>query len=178
VSVGTSSGGRQSAIIIPVPEAESVVERYRHEYDPVALAGVPAHITLIVPWLPPDEIGQGDLAELADVLASTTAFDFRLNRVSWFGRAVLWLAPDPVEPFIKLTAILADRFGTPPYDDEFDEVVPHLTVGHASDGVELDPVATKIAASLPIACRANQVWVMVGDGRAWTTRDRINLPSA
>jgi 2'-5' RNA ligase len=175
VSVGTSSGRRQSAVIIPVPEAEAVVERYRLEYDPVAVAGVPAHITLIVPWLPPDEIRPEDLAELADVLGSTTAFDFTLNRVSWFGRAVLWLAPDPVEPFVKLTGLLADRFGTPPYDDEFDEVVPHLTIAHASDGVELDSVAAKIAPALPIACRAAEVWVMCGDGQVWRTRDRIRL---
>jgi 2'-5' RNA ligase len=175
VSAGTSSGQRQSAIIIPVPDAEPVVERYRLEYDPVALAGVPAHITLIVPWLPPEEINEGNMAELADVLSSTTAFDFRLTRVSWFGRAVLWLAPDPAEPFIKLTAMLADRFGTLPYDDEFDEVVPHLTVGHASDGVELDSVGAAIAASLPIACRAGEVWVMVGDGRTWNARKRVKL---
>jgi 2'-5' RNA ligase len=175
VSAGTSSGQRQSAIIIPVPDAEPVVERYRLEYDPVALAGVPAHITLIVPWLPPEEVGEGNLGELADVLSSTTAFDFRLTRVSWFGRAVLWLAPDPAEPFIKLTTMLADRFGTLPYDDEFDEVVPHLTIGHASDGVQLDSVAAAIAAALPIICRAEEVWVMVGDGRTWSTRERVRL---
>jgi 2'-5' RNA ligase len=175
VSAGTSSGQRQSAIIIPVPDAEPVVERYRLEYDPVALAGVPAHITLIVPWLPPDEIDNGNLAELADVLSSTTAFSFRLTRVRWFGRGVLWLAPDPAEPFIKLTAMLADRFGTLPYDDEFDEVVPHLTVGHATDGVELDSVEGAIAAALPIDCRAGEVWVMVGDGRAWSPRERVRL---
>jgi len=175
VSAGTSSGQRQSAIIILVPDAEAVVERYRLKYDPVALAGVPSHITLIVPWLPPDEIDETNLADLADVLSSTTAFDFRLTRVSWFGRGVLWLAPDPTEPFIKLTATLADRFGTLPYDDEFDEVVPHLTVGHATDGVELDSVEGAIAAALPIDCRAAEVWVMVGDGRPWSTRERVRL---
>ena len=53
------------------------------------------------------------------------AFDFRLARVCWFGRAVLWLAPEPVEPFVKLTGILAGQFGTAPYEDEFDEVIPH-----------------------------------------------------
>jgi 2'-5' RNA ligase len=175
VSAGTSSGQRQSAIIIPVPDAEPVVERYRQEYDPVAAAGVPAHITLIVPWLPPDEIDDGNLAELADVLSSTTAFEFRLTRVRWFGRGVLWLAPDPAEPFIKLTTMLSDRFGTLPYDDEFDEVVPHLTVGHATDGVELDSLEGAIAAALPIDCRAGEVRVMVGDGRTWSTRERVRL---
>jgi 2'-5' RNA ligase len=170
MSVGTSSGAHQSAIVVPVPDAESLVGRDRLEYDPVACAGVPAHITLIVPWLPPEEILTGDLDELGDTLHGVEAFDFALGRVCWFGRRVLWLAPDPIEPFVKLTCMLADQFGTPPYDDEFDEIVPHLTVGHASDGVELDPVAQRLALSLPITCRAREAWVMVGDGSSWSVR--------
>jgi hypothetical protein len=81
-----------------------------------------------------------------------------------------------VEPFTRLVGLLADRFGTPPYDDEFDEVVPHLTVGHATDGVELSAVADELSAKLPIRCRAKEVWVMVGDGQTWSVRERILLP--
>jgi 2'-5' RNA ligase len=175
MTAGTSSGRRQSAIVVPVPEAEALVGKERLEYDPVAAAGVPAHITLIVPWLPPDDIVASDLVELGDTLHGIEPFDFHLRRVSWFARAVLWLGPDPSEPFVKLTGMLADRFGTPPYDDEFDEVVPHLTVAHASDGVELSPVATRLAAGLPVACRAREVWVMVGDGRTWSVRETYAL---
>jgi 2'-5' RNA ligase len=151
------------------------VRRYRLEHDPVAAAGVPAHITLIVPWLPPPEIDPGDLTELAQALEATEPFDFSLARVSWFGRHVLWLAPDPIEPFVKLTSTLADRFGTPPYGDEFDEIVPHLTIGHASDGVELGSVAAELQGKLPIACRAEEVWVMVGDGLAWSVKKSYTL---
>jgi hypothetical protein len=175
MTIGTSSGRRQSAILIPATQAEPTVGAYRLEYDPVAAAGVPAHITLIVPWLPPGEIRPADLAELAALLHLIEPFDFRLVRPNWFGRGVLWLAPDPVEPFIKLTNQLADRFGTPPYDDEFDEIIPHLTVAHASDGVELSGVFTELEARLPITCRAEQVWVMVGDGQSWSIRERIQL---
>lgn len=175
-SAGTSSGRVQSALLIPVPQADSVVGRWRYEYDPVAAAGVPAHVTLVVPWLPPDEIGEADLAELEAELADVHAFDFNLARVDWFGRRVLWVAPEPAEPFLKLTHRLADRFHTPPWDDEFDEVVPHLTVAHASDGVELVPVAADVATRLPLPCRAQEVWVMVGGGGRWDLRHRIVLP--
>src|SRR5579864_841585 len=98
MTAGTSSGRTQSAILIPVPEADSVVGRWRHEHDPVAAAGVPAHITLVVPWLPPDEISEADLAELDDELEGVKAFDFDLTDVGWFGRRVLWVAPEPAAP--------------------------------------------------------------------------------
>ena len=175
MTAGTSSGRRQSALLIPVPEADAVVGRWRHQHDPVAAAGVPAHITLVVPWLPPDEITEADLAELDSTLEDVNAFQFRLDHVDWFGRRVLWVAPEPVAPFLTLTTRLAEQFATPPWEDEFDEVIPHLTVAHASDGVELVPMAADVTSRLPLACRAEQVWVMIGDGSHWSLRHRVIL---
>lgn len=176
VTVGTSSGRRQSAVIVPVPAAEAAVAAWRELYDPVAPAGVPAHVTLIVPWLPPAEITPADLDELEEAVAGTQPWDFTLTEVRWFGRRVLWLAPEPAGPFRSLTHELADRFGTPPWEDEFDDVVPHLTVAHASgDGVELAAVAAGLARALPVAARAEEIQVMCGDGQRWSTRARIGL---
>ena len=172
---GTSGGRARSAILIPVPEAEDLVGRFRLEHDPVAGAGVPAHITLIVPWLPVAEIDDDSLAELDQQLASTSAFGYSLASVQWFGRHVLWLAPEPAEPFIQLTWRLAEHFSTPPWDDEFDEVVPHLTVGHASDGDELGPVGAALGSKLPLECTAKEIWVMVGDGTRWYVRHQVPL---
>ena len=95
--------------------------------------------------------------------------------MDWFGRRVLWVAPEPAAAVPGLTDRLADRFGTPPWDDEFDEVIPHLTVAHASDGVELAPVAADVSRRLPVVCRAEEVWVMVGDGNRWELRHRVKL---
>jgi 2'-5' RNA ligase len=175
MSSGTSSGQPQSAVLIPVPQADPVVARWRQHLDPVAAAGVPAHVTLIVPWLPPEEITATDLEELDRELGEAKAFDFTLSHVDWFGRRVLWVAPEPAKPFLELTRNLSERFGTPPYEDEFDEVVPHLTVAHATDGVELVPVAADLACQLPVPCRAEEVWVMVGDGRRWELRHQARL---
>jgi 2'-5' RNA ligase len=172
---GTSSGRVQSAILVPVPEAEDLVGHFRIDHDPVAAAGVPAHITLVVPWLPVAEIDPDSLGELEEVLAGVPSFSYRLNAIGWFARRVLWLAPEPADPFVRLTWLLAEHFSTPPWDDEFDEVVPHLTVGHASDGVELAPIGVTLAAQLPLECVAKEAWVMVGDGTRWHVRHQVPL---
>lgn len=174
-STGTSSGRIQSAVLVPVPSADAVVGHWRRLYDPVALAGVPAHVTLVVPWLHPDAIAAADLARLEEELDDVKAFDFDLTRVGWFGRRVLWVAPEPAQPFLDLTARLAERFHTPPWEDEFDEVVPHMTVAHATDGVELAPVAADVSAKLPLRCRAEEVWVMVGGRGTWDLLQRVRL---
>jgi 2'-5' RNA ligase len=180
VKVGTSSGRPQSALIIPVPAAEELVGSERLEHDPMAAAGVPAHITLIVPWVEPARLASDRtiLPALVDVLADVKSFDFELTGVGWFdkfGQKVLWLAPEPGAVFCELTALLADRFGTPPWAGKFADVVPHLTIGHAGAGGPLEPVAELLRPRLPIACRAEEVRAMVGDGRRWIVHARVPL---
>lgn len=168
------AGTEGSAVLVPVPQAEKVLAEWRARHDPVAAAGVPAHVTLIVPWLPADEIGPGALAGLAEVASSTPPWEFRLTGVAWFGRRVLWLVPEPAEEFTQLTVRLADRFGTPPWEGAFDELVPHLTVGRADgDATALDRVADELRARLPIYCRADEMWVMLASGRRWSVRARL-----
>ena len=43
------SDALESAVVIPVPEAEPLVGELRLEHDPAAAAGVPAHVTLLSP---------------------------------------------------------------------------------------------------------------------------------
>lgn len=174
---GTSSGRPQSAVLVPVPVADSVVGGWRREHDPAAAAGVPSHVTLVVPWVPPPEITGADLAALDDELSNVAAFDFALTGIGWFERRVMWLAPEPAQPFVELTARVSERFGTPPWEGEFDRVVPHLTVAHASDGVELCAIEAAVACRLPVRCRADEVWVMVADGARWSLLHRVGLPA-
>ena len=49
---------------------------------------------------------------------------------------VVWLAPEPAEPFIALTELLAAAFPDhPPYEGAHDEIVPHLTLGLGTESV-------------------------------------------
>jgi 2'-5' RNA ligase superfamily len=180
VQVGTSSGRPQSALLIPVPSAEAVVGAARLEHDPVAALGVPAHVTLIVPWVEPVQLESDRtiLPGLVDALTDVKCFDFALTGTGWFdkfGQKVLWLAPEPAAPFRELTALLAERFGTPPWAGKFPEVVPHLTIGHAGAGGPLEPVADDLLPKLPVTCRAEEVWAMVGDGRRWVVHAKVPL---
>jgi 2'-5' RNA ligase len=175
--VGTTSNCAQSALLVPVPEAEPLVGAWRAVHDPSARTGVPAHITLVVPWIPPEQIKQEHLEELEGLVGGEEPFEYSLDRVSWFGERVLWLAPTPAGPFKRLTTVLADRFDTPPWQGEFAEVVPHLTVGLAGHarGSTLSDAAEDLAAKLPVNCRAEEVDVMCGDGANWETVRRVFL---
>lgn len=164
-----------SAVLIPVSDAESAIGPWRRRYDPTAVAGVPPHVTLIVPWLVPDDIDDTALTRLGAVVAQTARFAFSLAGIGWFSRRVVWLAPRPAEPFLDLIGAIAGEFETPPWGGEFDLVVPHLTVAHGDDESKLTVVAENLGNDLPIACQATEAWVMIGDGVRWWRRAALPL---
>ena len=76
-----------------------------------------------------------------------------------------------------MTALLASHFDTPPWHGEFAEIVPHVTVGHAGvyEGGTLAEAERDLASKLPLACRAEEVDVMCGDGFHWSVVHRVAL---
>ena len=112
----TPSPPTQLALIVPVPAAEPAVAARRTELDRAASWGVPAHVTVLYPFLEPQRIDEDVIAELQTITGSMTAFDLAFERVEWFGDDVVWLAPDPDLPFRALTKAVWDRYPEyPPY---------------------------------------------------------------
>lgn len=129
----------QSALGVTVPEAEPWVKDLRERYDPTAAAGVPAHITVLFPFISPDLITDNDLARTTETFQRFRSFEFRLEQAGRFPES-LYLVPEPDEPFILLTEAIAREFPEyPPYGGKFTEIVPHLTVANRS--AELSAIA-------------------------------------
>jgi 2'-5' RNA ligase superfamily len=87
----------ESAVLVVVPEAESVVADYRADLDPAAGLGVPAHVTVLYPFVPPERVDDAVISALQRTVRSVAAFDVTFARLRCFDRSVLWLAPEPAE---------------------------------------------------------------------------------
>lgn len=121
----------ESAILVPVPSAESAVSPWRARLDPSAAWGVPAQVTVLYPFLHPERIDDVVLETLAAAVRTVPRFHLELTAIGSFGDSVVWLAPDPNNPFRALTTAVWQRFPeTPPFGGQFPDVVPHLTVGN------------------------------------------------
>jgi 2'-5' RNA ligase len=171
-------GVAETALLVPVPAAEPVVERHRLAHDPAAVGGVPAHITILYPFVPPPALDDSVERKVAEVLHGFSAFAFELRDVRRFPGGALYLAPEPVEPFIALTNAFAVRWPEhPPYDGSFTEIVPHLTVA-MTPGAPVHEIARELDGGLPIASRADEVWLMEGrKGGGWSRRAAFPLSS-
>ena len=105
----------ESAIIVPVSVPVGV-NRLRERMDPSAADGVPAHVTLIYPFMPPSELKDNVRRRVEDIIAAEPAFPFVLASVGRWPK-VVYLQPDPEDPFRRLTAALASAFPDyPPYE--------------------------------------------------------------
>jgi 2'-5' RNA ligase len=139
----------ESAFAVNVPEAESYVGGLRERFDRSAGLGVPAHITLLYPFMSPEEISETILDKIRLAVSSVSAFTFRLTEIGRFPMAT-YLRPDPGEPFIALTKGLVHQFPKQlPYGGQYDAIVPHLTVAQGEYDHEL--IEARLASTLPSA---------------------------
>ena len=160
----------RTALIVAVPEAEALVGAWRERYDNASL-GIPAHVTLLFPFVPSETANDTLLAELRELFAAQPAFSFSLPRVARFPE-VAWLAPEPATPFRRLTELIHSRYPDhPPYEGIHDEIIPHLTVGVGNAALQ-DEIELALTPHLPIDAEAQEVTLLVEDESGpWTRRD-------
>lgn len=165
----------QSALIVAVPEAERAVARLRTRLDRAASWGVPAHVTVLYPFLPPERIDAEVLSAVATAVATVPRFTVTFRRVGWFGDTVVWLAPEPDEPFRRLTRAVWSRFPeTPPYGGVHPGSTPHLTIGH--DSTALAEAAEAVSAHLPVHAEIGYVRLMRGSEEPGSWRTLTAFP--
>ena len=161
-----------------IPEAEAAVAALRLRLDPAAAWGVPAHVTVLYPFLPPDEIDGRALAGVASAVGTVPAFDVRFERTAWFGDEVLWLAPQPSVPFRELTTQVWQRFPQcPPYEGAHPELIPHLTVGDHAAMTALREADLTVSAALPVQARVTHARLICGspEPNSWRTMNEFPL---
>jgi 2'-5' RNA ligase len=169
----------ESALVIPIPEAEALVHSFRIKYDPSAPLGVPAHVTVLYPFKPPAEITPEIVRSLGNLLSKESSFKAQFTEFRRFPD-VLYLSPEPANSFRHLTEIVASRFPeTPPYGGKFSEITPHLTVAQVSDSGILNKITSAFEQAakehLPIQALVREVLLMDNLNNNWQTRHRFVL---
>src|SRR5262245_733557 len=170
----------ESALVVLVPEAEPLVKSFRDRYDPSAAAGVPAHITLLYPFKHPDEVDHAELEDLRHLFRRFAPFRFSLAPIRRFPDAILYLAPEPDEPFRQLALAIWDQYPeTPPYGGKWPDIVPHLSVAWIKAQQQLDRIAADFAQAsrgrLPILATAVEVSLMEKRSGRWLIRATFGL---
>lgn len=134
--------------------------------EPVGVpTDMPAHVTVLYP-APCEPLA------IAQALEPFEQFDVVFTRLDRFP-GVLWLAPEPAEPFVAMTEAVVARFRDwRPYGGIFKSITPHLTVAEEA----LDDVAVQIEPLLPLASRVESaVLYESADGVHWHEHATFDL---
>jgi 2'-5' RNA ligase len=166
-----------TAIICRVPEAERYIARYRERYDPSARRNVPAHVTILYPFLPRHDVDAQVLERLREIATSVACFDYRMVETRRFPVA-LYLAPQPDGPFAALTAAVWRAFPDyPPFAGKFPVVVPHVTVAHG-DEPQLCEIEVELRIALPgggVRARCSEMVLIEDSTGRWEEMHRFAL---
>ena len=168
----------ESAIIVPV-QVPVAVARLRDRMDPSAAQGVPAHVTLLYPFMPPEGLTDEVRTTIERIIAAQPSFPFQLTHVVRWPN-VVYLAPDPAEPFRRLIDALAATFPDfPPYGGAHPEVVPHVTVAQDVPEDYFAAAEHALPAMVPIRDVAREAW-LIGHTpeQSWHTLWRLPFGSA
>lgn len=169
----------ETFLVTPVPEADPLVRDVCARQNPELVLGadeVLAHITALGPFLPLGEITSDVVDALRVLFTPIPAFDFALIEVRAFKGGIVYLAPEPPEPFSAMTSRLAAEYPrTPPYGGRFKRVVPHLTVGFADGNTGESWLREQARAQVPLSCHAGEVRLIEADERMFVTRYRFPL---
>jgi len=160
----------ETALICRVPESERYIARYRERYDPPARRNVPAHVTILYPFMAPEEVEAQLLDRLAVITRDVRAFNYRLAETRRFP-ASLYLAPQPDASFAALTAAVYREFPDyPPFAGKFTTVVPHVTVAHADEAqlceIEIE-LRIALASDGGVAARCSEMVLIENSSGRW-----------
>jgi len=170
----------ESAVVARVPALDRTIAALRRRFSlPLKPNGIHPHITVMIPFLPAAELGEdGELPALRTLCSQYESFDVSFSRTARFPR-VLYLAPEPAEPFIALARQLMERWPQiGPYGGGGKELVPHLTIATSRPERVFDKVAEALAPELPVRVPIESAQVYLFDGRRWSEHASLPLRAA
>lgn len=165
----------QTILLIPVTEAEEIVSPWRKKYDPSAIRGIPAHITILFPFKSSELISSEVINKLSVLLRSIKKFPFTLSKINTFP-GVIYLEPDPREKFIEITKKVVALFPeNPPYEGKYHQINPHLTLGHEfKKNIDINNVKRLImdtmSNKLPIKAVCRNIFLMEKNAEHWNLK--------
>jgi 2'-5' RNA ligase len=136
--------------------------------------GVPAHVTLLHPFV--GDLDPSIRREVATVAARHAPFNYTMTGPARWPDTI-YVAVEPIEPFVRLQADLAAAFPAYPIYGEGSgfEFTPHITIADGRAVEREDSMTRDAWAALPMSARAAWLEVIASDGAQWDLVWRMPL---
>jgi hypothetical protein len=174
---GGLSAPDASALIVRV-HLPPALDALRRANVPDARLGVPAHLTLLYPFVPVGKLEPSLRRSIAAIVAHHVAFDYHLTGPKVWPDTI-YAGVDSGRPFLEIHRELAAAFPDYPiYQARVGDLVPHVTVAEGPAVADARTVEDPAWHALPTRRRAYSLELIAPgrDGR-WSTVWRFRLPT-
>jgi 2'-5' RNA ligase len=167
-----------SAVIVRT-SLPAALERLRRASVENSGLGVPAHLTLLYPFVAPAQLDRGIRSRVAGVAARHAAWDYELAGRARFPDSV-YVRVAPEAPFTALQRDLQAAFPEHPiYEGRVAAYVPHVTIAEGPAIGSSDVLEHRGWSALPARRRVASIEVIApGDDGRWGTVWRVPLGRA
>ncbi|AHH93754.1 2'-5' RNA ligase family protein [Kutzneria viridogrisea] len=148
----------QTAIVLPVPAADPILNAVARSHPHAVRPGISAHVSLLYPWLPVSEVDDAEVSALAEVVGGTPRSVVQFEEVGREPGFVYLSSPG----LTTLTDAVRARWpGVAPYGGRFGpNPVAHLSVAMGVTDEEAEQVAATAREHLPLKATLDEVWVV------------------
>lgn len=146
-------------LIVPPRMVQAFAYPLRECYDTASFERVPAHITLLYPFVSPDEIDEA-IERLTPICAGFPQFELTLDRYGRFSDT-LFLEPTNPEKILDLYKLLVAAFPDYPlYEGNHSrEFKPHVTLARFDDPAEGDAIELPPTPSFTFTVKQLHIYV-------------------
>ncbi|MBN1964089.1 MAG: 2'-5' RNA ligase family protein [Anaerolineae bacterium] len=175
-----------AVVILAPPEVAAFVESFRARYLNSENQLIPAHITVLYPFVSPGTVATGPDSDvivaagvrLGQACREAAPFTVTLDHYATFPTGgVLFLAPQDPAPIVALQQHLQAAFPEyPPYGGLYADFIPHMTLGFFENRERLEAAPRPTFA--PFTFRVETLHFLYGDftiPQRWTTAAIVPL---
>ena len=165
-----------TALVFLVPEVERAIRSWRSAHDPSAAEGMPAHITVLYPFIAEGDLREATLNELKAVCDKWQPIEVEFAEFGHFP-GVLWLNPNSVQCLELITRVRDTFPQCLPYGRSDLKVIPHLTITDGASEQIVAQAQADIAPHLPPKAMISVIALMAFDGNGWVCQHEFELGS-
>ncbi len=164
----------QTGLVVPVPTADVLLASVGARYPGTVREGVPAHVSLLYPFVAAAELDEGITSALGELLAGQAPM--RVQFAECYRRdGFVALLPDPIDGLKELVSTTRRRWpDVVPYEGVYGDVEPHLTVAMRCSAETAVAIEQEVTAQLPISAELREAWLVAFEGQ-WTLRGRFEF---
>jgi 2'-5' RNA ligase len=163
----------QTALVLPVPAADPLLAAVAARYPDAVREGLPAHLTVLYPFVPADELDASVMQACAQIVRGIAPITVRFTRCQ-VRPELIYLPPEPADQVQRLLEEVWARWpALLPYGGKYADASAHVSIALGAQAEDQDAIVGLVEPLLPVTTQLSELHVAALDEDGWGIRSRL-----